>query len=556
MNGIPQARKLWITPLSPVHMGTDEDYAPTNYVIEGNALFELDHRALKSLPRAEKKRLNTLLNDKADERLLKEVQAFFYGNREWLIPSAINVVKTSNETAALYKSRVGRAAQIESGGREVQNRLEIQRASYNPVDRRLFLPGSGLKGAMRTALLDDINQGKRLQHGERSRELQQRLFGYTMRDLHKDPMRLVQVGDCAWCGPDELNSAEILFAVNRKKQPVKMHGTLVQSQAEKQGLYQLLECAVPFRVRVFHGLLAIRDISGVENQSGKLPAFRFGFAEIAAACNRFYRPIWNHEIALLHKRGFLDAQWQTQVREILSDPVIMQKLERNEAFLLRVGRHSGAESVTLNGVRSIRIMKARGEKPDWMSESKTLWLAATDRNDQRGLRPFGWILVEMAEADQTLATWTKADDIAEKILDRMSVWLDTVRSRQRELQEKVDALVAVEAARVKEEAERKAEESRREAEQEARLKAMTPLEREMEAICQKEKSGNPGAVLLNKLNAGHWDAAEDQRNVAERIRTLWGAEKKWCPDFSGKNKQKVKQRDRCRMVLKWLGQVQ
>ncbi len=31
MSGIPETRKLWITPLSPVHMGTDEDYTPTGY---------------------------------------------------------------------------------------------------------------------------------------------------------------------------------------------------------------------------------------------------------------------------------------------------------------------------------------------------------------------------------------------------------------------------------------------------------------------------------------------------------------------------------------------
>ena len=199
--------------------------------------------------------------------------------------------------AALYKGRVGKAANIESGGKQVLNALEIERAAYNPQSRRLILPGSGLKGAMRTALLDAINSGDRSQPRETNRELQQRLFQYTMRELHKDPMRLVQVGDCAWHGPEAANSAEVLFAVNRKKHPVIKNGKEVSSQAEQRNLYQLLECATPFRFRAYRGLLNIADLTDFNDRQGKLPRFKFSFGEVATACNRFYRPIFDREPA-------------------------------------------------------------------------------------------------------------------------------------------------------------------------------------------------------------------------------------------------------------------
>ncbi|HIE55446.1 MAG TPA: hypothetical protein EYP90_09745, partial [Chromatiaceae bacterium] len=375
MNGLLETRKLWITPLSPVHMGTDQDYVPTNYVIEGDALYEFDDRALENLPDSERRALNNLLDGKARPEMLKNVQAFFHRNRECLIPAAVNVIRVSHEMAALYESRVGKAANIESSGKQILNALEIQRAFHNPIDRRLILPGSGLKGAMRTALLDKINDGRPSQGKEKNRELQQRLFQYTLPELHKDPLRLLQVGDCAWRGPDAINSAEVLFAVNRKKRPVRENGQELLSRAEQQNLYQLLECAAPFRFRAFQGWLNIMQTKGAGRQTDRLPALRFSFAELASACNRFYRPIFDCEIELLRKRGMLDTQWREIVEAWLGNENIQRRLRDNNAFLLRAGRHSGAESVTLNGVRSIRIMKGKGQEPAFEPEAKTIWLA-------------------------------------------------------------------------------------------------------------------------------------------------------------------------------------
>lgn len=85
----------------------------------------------------------------------------------------------------------------------------------------------------------------------------------------------------------------------------------------------------------------------------------------------------------------------------------------------------------------------------------------------------------------------------------------------------------------------------------AQLAAMTPLEREIEEICQQDKN-NPAVTLFNHLKNGQWEKSDDQQVVAQKIKILWQAEKKWNPGFSGTNKQKVKQRDRCQKVLKYL----
>lgn len=565
MSGIPNSRKMWITPLSPVHMGTNEDYTPTSYVIDDNALFEFDQTALEYLPATERKSLDRLLSGKASQEMLKSVQSFFHNNKEWLIPASINIVRVSDELVALYQTRMGKAANIESDGKEVYNRLEIERAAYNPFNRRLFFPGSGIKGAMRTALLDAINNGNPLpdnlkDSGSRdgsgissraNREFQKVLFKGEFSD---DPMCLVQVGDCSWNGLNDLNCAEVFFAVNRKKHPVVKGGKLVRSMAEN-GPVQMLECAAPFHFRAYQGLLNISDLTGIKNINGNLPKIHFSFDEIAASCNRFYNPIFDAEIALLKQRGYLDSHWREGVQTLLSDPDFRKRIDNNEAFLLRVGRHSGAESITLNGVRKIKIMKGKAQKPswEWEKESKTIWLATGDRNDQRFLCPFGWVLVELTELNELPPAWSLGEKQLINATIAMGDWLAKVKEKQKHLQNKVHELQIQAEQKARIEAERVAEEVRIAAEKVARLAELSPLEREIEAIFEKECNNNPGAILFNMLQEGIWEAKEDQRTVAQKIKSQWEFEGRWIPYFSGSNKQKTKQKLRCEKVLVVLG---
>jgi hypothetical protein len=86
-------------------------------------------------------------------------------------------------------------------------------------------------------------------------------------------------------------------------------------------------------------------------------------------------------------------------------------LDDGRAMLLRVGRHSGAESVTLETHRWIRIMEGPS-KAHWAGEATTIWLAA-DRADSRAdLRPFGWLLLERADdllADDQMHRWCEQE---------------------------------------------------------------------------------------------------------------------------------------------------
>jgi len=469
---------LAITPLSPVHMGTDADYEPTGYVIDNGTLFEFDGiAALDVLPDVERKELHRILSGKPTDKMLREVQAFFHANRERLIACSRRQVRVNKSVEAFYRKRIGKVAQHEHGGHKVQNKLAIERTAWNPVSGQPILPGSGLKGTIRTALLDSINGGAELpkvedrrtgrRRDENNGELQNRLFGFRSGKFELDPMRLIRVGDASLADDCQMPT-EIYFALNRKKHPVKKDGVLVQSMAEQQGLYQLLECLPLHYPRAFAGTLAIQKLGGVGNVRNT-PRRRFTIEDVASACNRFYRAILDHELQLLHDRGFIHMEWLTEIRQLMER--LQPAFDGNRAFLLRVGRHSGAESVTLNGVRNIKIKQGQGKQTEDRS-SKTLWLAGHERQLQRDLLPFGWVLVEI-NPEAGVGPWK---GIAQPERDR--AWRQAVQERIEILRHGIERQ---RAERDTQEQRAKAERQRREAEEAARRQAEEEEKRRRQA---------------------------------------------------------------------------
>ncbi|HXH02920.1 MAG TPA: RAMP superfamily CRISPR-associated protein [Candidatus Competibacteraceae bacterium] len=547
---------LLITPLSPVHIGTGESYEPTNYVIEDDTLHEFDTgEVVELLSKADKDALLQAVDRRPNQDMIKAVQRFFYERRPALITHSRNSIPVLAGVAGLYHDRVGQTAQREESGRQIINRLEIDRTAFNPITRLPVLFGSSLKGAIRTALLDAANGGQSAPEKKGLHEFQGRLFRYREQRLllERDPMRLVQIGDAMWQGEPGLPAAEVHLAVNRKKAPVvDERGRLRASQAEQRGLYQILECVPALHYRAFAARLNIQRVDGMGN-AGELPdsGLRFDIRRIARACNDFYRPILMTENQLLADRGFLRESWRRTIEALLTGEV-GETLERGEAFLLRVGRHSGAESVTVNGVRNIKIMKARGQPPEYASSAKTVWLAAGERDQRKDMLPFGWLLVEILPADSQQPHESDTLKTAcEMHLASARAWA----ARQAEkASARAQAQAAQEARRQQEEeqarlrAEQAARAAQAEAERQARLAAMSEEERAIEELrtwLEADKAAGrnePQGRLTNRLaelmrQAGAWEPAVRSQlaDLAEAIYGFvgWG---------SGKKKQERKAR--------------
>lgn len=544
--------RLHITPLSPIHIGTGESYEPTNYVIEDGILHEFDTgAAMASLLASDRQKLLAIADRPPNEEMIKAVQRFFYERREALMGHAVHRVPVLPGVAKLYADRVGQTANLEADGKKVLNRLEIDRTTYNPVTRQPVLYGSSIKGAIRTALLDKINGGARLQmvedprtgkrRNENNQELQNRLFQYRPGKFELDPMRLVQLADAVWCGEPGLPATQVQLAVNRKKAPVvDEKGVLRKSKADEP--YQILECVPGWRYRAFTGQLNLQWVDGLKKtHEDKLPKadLRFDAKQIAQACNRFYQPILKSEIELMRTRGYLDPDWDKSMQSLLEKT--HGRMQRGEVFLLRVGRHSGAESVTLNGVRNIKIMKGEGEQPDYLDAAKTLWLAADKKDQMSRLLPFGWLLVELQPMTHADADWAELRESCEPHLAQARAFKDKIAKQQARLEQ---AKAQAEAKRREEEekarlaAEAEAQRQREEAERQARLASMSENQRLIEDFKRdcaarieqlRGRKDKPNTSIHQKARELVKKAQECAGWTAEEKRDLADAIEEWLP---------------------------
>lgn len=536
---------LQYTPLSPVHIGADETYEPGNYVIddEAGALYGFETQAaVAGLEDRDKQQLLSIVNGKPGEEMLTRVQAFFDHQRDKLIPFARPAIPTAKGVVELYRKRIGKTAQHEGGGKRVINRLEIERTFYNPVTGEPLFPGSSIKGAIRTALLDRENKGREPSGKIKNQKFQSELFQGR---FHTDPLRLISVGDARWQGPDNVPACRINFAVNRKREPVLKDGKLVRSQAETKGLYQLLECVIDQADRSLQGSLQIHDVSRIGRGGDKLPKpdLRWSVREIADACNGFYFDLFQRELDKIKARSYLHKAWLDKIDRLLQNGLLKQ-MQNGEVFLLRLGRHSGAEGLTLNGARSIKIMQ--GKNKPWEKEPKTWWLAAEHIDEKNAMLPFGWVLVEVDPQDDNSHRAGM-----EPVQTDLANWFCQQNDKQQGLKKQAEQRLAIVAR--KQEQAKQAEQQAREQErlEQQRLANLSPLERELEAFLQPIPVQEWDTRLLQELKSGRWQGA-DAKQVAERVQQLMQQAGKWQPDFTGSNKKKLRFKERSLIVQAYL----
>jgi CRISPR-associated protein Csm5 len=408
---------------------------------------------------------------------------------------------------------------------------------------RAVLPGSSIKGAIRTALFSEAMEGRVWEQNVRdllptssvksnkssvsakraSQKLTQSLFSPEAGRGHWpnfDVLRALKTGD-------------VLFASNRlclidvRWMNLGWQSSGWRSMSRKRTFRNwqeadglVVEAVLPgaqagFSMQIDAFLQSdpvVRRVLGAEFQSRATDWFG-SFDALRKITNRHAKRRLTEEKAFFHKHGISAATKQCQqlLQDIQQEP---------EAVYLQIGWGNGW----------------RGMTGDWMDEETEQRMRKLYRLGRNG-SPF--------PKTRRLAVNGSGP----------SVPLGWVRLHSPECSEKLRELAAVqlrqERAREEEDRRRREREASEQAELRARRAAMSPLQREMEEV-ELRGGDNPAVALMQAVQQGKWPQPEQRRQVAERIRALWDQEGKWIPDFGGKNKQKVKQRDRCREVRKWL----
>lgn len=369
----PNVRSLAITTLSPVHVGCDEVFEPSNFVIADGVLHVLDPADIVAA--LEENEMQKLLHLADEREPIGMIQQFFKVHREKLAQFSSQTVDVAPDIAQEYETKTGQVQQRGADGRAVYNLFPMARTATNSLDGIPYLPGSSLKGALRTAWLSHLNKGNPATEAgkDAGAKLQQRLLNYQPGKFENDPFRHVLLADAHATADQTSPPTRIIYAVSKKKRP---------SERGSPELKVFLEALRETLPDAFIGELRL---------TGKI-----SWNDLCDACNKFYRPQLENELDHEQFRPLLESQWRNLVSQLLAGEMGDLMKER-QGFLLRVGKHSGAESVTLDGVRSIKILGAKGERPSYRPQTTEKRFASVCRNANQNLLPFGWLWVSSCD---------------------------------------------------------------------------------------------------------------------------------------------------------------
>jgi CRISPR-associated protein Csm5 len=367
--------KIRLHIISPVHIGCDDVYEPTGFVVDKTAkkLIAFDQldfvRSLSSMDRSK----FLAVCEKGTLESIVEIYKFM-----WHLPGTPpgHEVDVSKGFLDIFE-RVATKLNPRDAKKELNNFL-IGRTSYLSSDQSPYIPGSALKGAIRTGWLNQLNNGQT----RPARGLEEMLLGGT---FDKDPFRMVKVSDLVPVGSPK---TRICFAVNKKKKI---------SEHEPRGPQQILEVIRHDCSAVFEGIITLNTQEQGGGITRPVPPNMEFFTKAAG----FFNSEMDAEEAML-KTINLPAAIRTKFVNAFGDRFM------KSVFPLRLGRHSGAECLTVDGMRNIKILGKRvngKQEFTFGPHSTTVWLAGDSNKATSGLLPFGWVALEVMDIDPAAPLW-------------------------------------------------------------------------------------------------------------------------------------------------------
>jgi len=377
-------RKIRLHILTPVNIGCDDVYEPTSFYIDKNKkkLISFEPQEfVKNLNEQDKRKLVQICSKGSISSIL---ELYHFINR--LKPSG-REVEVSTGLIKHYQQILGLSIKDRNLNNRI-NQFTIYKTAYNPHNMMPIIPGSSLKGALKTAYISSmakeqgiVNYWERkglntrnkgvLYHKIRKEGISKNLeYEILKGNFSKDPFSLLKISDLTPVGDA---ATKILYAINRKK-----------DGGDASGPYQILETLK--EGTVFEGTVNLS-----KPVKGRGIRHTFTLEELLTKVHGYFARRLKEELEPVRKiaekhRGGIRAN------------SLFKERFKKDAFLIRIGRHSGAESVTIEGNRLILIRRGKKDK-DYLGHATTLYLASEEPRPKNinFLIPFGWAVIEFVK---------------------------------------------------------------------------------------------------------------------------------------------------------------
>ena len=351
--------KAYMTPLSPVHIGNDNTYDPSTFVIQDHKLYHFNPMQMD-------------LEDDIREALTRDICGSFAEISKFLSKNATVCKVYADMVVSIDQSCEKRIRGMQAGkGRWdcfVTMRDQTARAA------EAYIPGSSVKGAINTAHETALG------------------FCLDIKDAFLSPMRFLQVSDF------KSKNRQVLVGCECASRYYKKNGKPCKTKEDKN-ITAFFESIRPYQYRVFQGVISLsnsKNLNGIQHVYTDVQ-------DVLRDVHSYSMGIWKKEKDLYKDA---DSIWTDNVDNLLGK--LSSSISQGKACLIRLGKNHGAESKTIPGLAQIEIRHKSGLK-EISSKTTTIWFTGNswELDSMRGL-PYGWVLLELEDAGQeetSLKSW-------------------------------------------------------------------------------------------------------------------------------------------------------
>lgn len=323
--------KIYLTPLSPLHIGTGEDLIPTNYWIDKGMMYIFDPM-LVNLPDDRLENLSTLANNTEPFGVYRFVRNFkekFEPAVRSVIPVDKEIEEKYNETLDPSSTHPTAKAIKDAENGLTRNRCFISRTSVlNIVGyEQPYISGSSLKGACHTALLDAHADHTNGDYTDKD-DLDEKIFKISKCNFEKSPMRLLKFSDLL---PNKDAYSRVIKAEREKKEENGENNT--SDNGKIPSFVEVIDYA---QYRAFEGTLniitpeySLIDKSLAINNPNALSKQIQEFYN-----NKIYNELEGHDY------------WFLPYQDL--EKALEPSFQNGTAFIVRLGKYQGIESITLD----------------------------------------------------------------------------------------------------------------------------------------------------------------------------------------------------------------
>jgi CRISPR type III-A-associated RAMP protein Csm5 len=488
MSTFSHAHFVQLEPLCPVHVGTGETLDPLSYVIreeDGEPyLYCVDLGAwVEDYPEPEE------LASFFSQRGLPEIR----GRVSQEIP-----VEVYGRTRSKVASRaLWKKYESDLGARQSESQLLMAPCTRSAMTGAAMIPGSAVKGALRTAVTDWADREFGLRLKEASQKDGKKAVGreYTGRlesvfgKIGNSVFKSLKVGDFQ----AGLEGSVFVEATEVSKNPQRKNSTPKNPCEVIPGL--IMDDVTALFGRIMLG----SALGGKYDDALELRGRRLDLAEIMRICNAFYAKRFAEEKAKFYAQPHLreTAVAMKRIEDMILNP-------EPGTCVLRVGHYSHVECVTV----SENAPQTRFDK-----RTRTQVPHGTTRTLANGVFPFGWIRLRLCGETE----WHEGD------IRREQNDAKVIRARhaaRQQLVERQEALEMQREERERREREQKLEEERRQ----KKLQAMPEDERQVYLLESGQLNENQVVEVFAALDSM---SAEMKQRAAKSFKALWQAEGKW-----------------------------